>query len=93
MEINYILIIVALVILLALFLKVFLAYWAIKNKLQKSTQTRYIYVEVPIETLKVARNFGDYQKVFYEPLQRYHVAPYYYIVEVKYVNYHPNYLL
>ncbi len=66
MEINYILIIVALVILLALFLKVFLAYWAIKNKLQKSTQTRYIYVEVPIETLKVARNFGDYQKVFYE---------------------------
>lgn len=66
MEIDYILIIVALVILLALFLKVFLAYWAIKNKLQKSTQTRYIYVEVPIETLKVARNFGDYQKVFYE---------------------------
>lgn len=66
MEINYILIIVALVILLALFLKVFLAYWAIKNKLQKSTQTRYIYVEVPIEALKVARNFGDYQKVFYE---------------------------
>ena len=66
MEINYILIIVALVILLALFLKVFLAYWTIKNKLQKSTQTRYIYVEVPIEDLKVARNFGDYQKVFYE---------------------------